>query len=268
MPRNVATPDQAARASSAVANFDNVRTGARGNMNKFSRTRPLTKFEREALNAPIEAVYLYNISPIFKWQKDYPGLGIISLFPRRADQDYSDPITLAKRLVRTFDGGNRIQRLMVETPLEIVEDFLVCSPDFPGRPENNLTKWGAFYTIGQPIEKFNETERQDILDDAELKHRNKLHEMVASADALKNGPMHSLIGETHKKAALYLNSVEQMELPDWVARRAKLNPTEECPFCGFENKRGIAKCHNCKEVLDVALYAKLQADRKGKEKTS
>lgn len=255
MPRNVATPEQSSAARAQVQNFPN--------QNRFKRTRPLTSFERKALQAPVEGVYLYNISPIYKWQKNFNGLGMLTLFPRKADEPYSPAIVLGNRLVRTFDGGNNIQRLMVEEPLEIAEDFMVCSKEYPGRPENNLTGYGVFYTIGQPIDDFTPAERQDILDDAELKHRNKLHENVARGDAFYNSSnLQYAIGELEKKSALYLHEVEQMELPDWVARRAKLNPTAECRFCGFENKRGIAKCRNCHEILDPALYAKLQADSK------
>ena len=250
----VATPSQAAAAAAAVSEFSDVRTGKGGGVNKFSRTRPLTRFEREALRQPIEAVYVYNISPIFSWRKDYPGLGMMSLFARKADQKYSDAIVLSKRLVRTFDGGNRIQRLMVETPLELVQDFLVCSPEFPGRPENNLTGYGCFYTVGEPIESLDPAAQQKILDEAELKHVNKLHNLVAQADSFYNSSnMQFAIVEVHRKAALYLG-----EERDWVARRAKLNPTAECPFCGYENRRGVAKCRNCHETLDVKLYAELQ----------
>lgn len=252
MPRNVATPQQSAQAEQVVQNLRN--------QNKFNRTRPLTKFEREALNAPIEAVYMYNISPIWKWQKDYPGLGTLTLFPRRSEQQYSDAIVLEKRMVRAFDGGNRIQRLMVETPLEIVEDFLVCSRDYPGRPQNNLLEFGCFYTVGQPIEDVPAKERQVILDDAELKHRNKCLEFVGQADALASSPnMQAMVVEVHRKCALFLG-----EERDWVQRRAKLNPTEECPFCGFDNRRGVAKCKNCAEILDLKLYETLKAKHASK----
>lgn len=261
MPRNVASPEQ-----SAVAQ---AQTAAIPASNRFSRVRPFTRFEREALNAPVESVFLYNISTIFKWSKDYPGLGALTVFPRKQEQEYSDAISFEKHLVRTYDGGNRIQRLMVETPLEIVEDFLVCSPDYPGRPQNNLVGYGCFYTIGQPLEKFTAHERQDILDGAELKARTKYHEKVAEADAFNNSPnLQWAVVEVHKQSALYLHEVGEIsELPDWVARRAKLNTTDECQFCGFANKRGVAKCRNCSEILDQELYAKLTAAR-DKKKTS
>ncbi len=268
MAKNIASPQQSAAAASAVEGFADVRTGRGGSMNKFSRTRPLTRFEREALTSPIEAVYIYNISPIFKWQKDYPGLGMMTMFPRRAEQEYSDPIILEKRLVRTFDGGNRIQRLMVETPLELAQDFLVCSPEYPGRPQNNLTTYGLFYTTGKRIEEVATAARQEILDKAELAHRNKLLEKVSDADAYHNSSnLQYAISEVHRQAALYLQAVGAIsDLPDWVSRRAKLNATDECAFCGFDNKRGVAKCRNCGEILNHELYAKLQAQVKGAKK--
>ena len=152
MPPKVATPQQAAAAQAAAATMTDVRNpNATGSGNRFQRTRPLTKFERDALRVPVPCVYVYNISPIFKWAKDYPGLGPMTLMPRKEDERVSEPIVLHDRLVRGFDGGNGIRRLMVENPLDIVQDFLCCSPDFPGRPENNLTRYGCFYTEAIPL---------------------------------------------------------------------------------------------------------------------
>lgn len=259
----VATPGQAEAAKQAVSQMTDIRTGAGGAANRFGRTRPLQRFERNALKAPVEAVFLYNISPIFMWQKIYPGLGALTLRAREEKEPYSAPVVLERRMVRPFDGGNNIQQLMVEEPLDIAQDFLVCSPEFPGRPENNLTRYGCFYTLGEPIE--NQDDRQKILDDAELNHRNRCHEKIAEADALQNGPFRVCIVEVHRKCALYLQATGDIkELPDWVSRRAKLNTTDECEFCGFENRRGSPVCKNCREVLDQAKYDELKAKRKKK----
>jgi len=258
-PRNVASPEQSAAAREQVRNIPG--------QNKLSKVRPLSRFEREALTAPIESVYIYNISPIFKWQKDFPGLGTMTILPapwRTASQFgstaqlYNDPIELIRRMVRPYDGGNRVQRLMVETPLEIAQDMLACSPYFPGRPENNLQLYGCFYTIGKSLDDHSPDERQKILDEAEAKHVNICLEFIARADALADSPFKPV--EVHKKCALFMG-----EERDWVARRGKLNATEECPFCGFENKRGIAKCRNCHEVIDAEKYAELQKSAKSKK---
>jgi hypothetical protein len=259
MPRNVASPEQAASAREQVRNIPS--------QNKFSRTRPMTRSERELMRVPVDAVYIYNLSPIWKWQKDFPGLGSISIFAtpwRTASQFssvpkvYSDAIALERRMVRTYDGGNRILKQMTENPIEIAEDVLCCSTEFPGRPENNLTLYGCFYTIGKPIEEFSPKERQEILDDAEFKHINKCHEFVAQGDALADGIFKPV--EVHKRCALFLG-----EERDWVARRGKLTATDECPFCGYDNKRGVSKCRNCHEVIDPVKYAEQQAALKGKK---
>jgi hypothetical protein len=261
MPQRIASPEQSQVAKAAMSDFSDVRTGAGGAANRYKRTRPLSKFEREALRTPVDTVYGYNISPIFLWRKEYPRLGIITLRPRKDDEPYSEPVILDKRLVRPFDGGNSIQRLMVEMPLDLMQDFFVCSPEFPGRPENNLLSYGCFYTVGNSIEELKPDERQKILDEAELKHRNRCLEKINSADAMQNTPFRSCIGEVHKKCALYAQQVGIIsELPDWVSRRGKLNTTSECVFCGFENKRGVAKCRNCHEILDKDLYNKLQKE--------
>ena len=268
MPPKVATPQQAAAAQAAAATMTDVRNpNATGSGNRFQRTRPLTKFERDALRVPVPCVYVYNISPIFKWAKDYPGLGPMTLMPRKEDERVSEPIVLHDRLVRGFDGGNGIRRLMVENPLDIVQDFLCCSPDFPGRPENNFTRYGCFYTEGIPLSEMPKEEQEKILDAAELEHRNRLHEKVGEADALQNTQFRVCITEVHRKAALYLHRTGDIqELPDWVQRRSKLNTTEECRFCGFENRRGIVKCRNCHEVLDQEAYDALKKGSGKKKK--
>lgn len=258
----VASPQQSEAAKQATAGYTDVKTGSGGTMNRFSRTRPLTRFERKALESGVEKVCIYNISPIWNYEKFYPGLGPLVLRARDEDKEYWGPTILEKNLVRTFDGGNRIQRLMVETPLEIVEDFFVCSPEFPGRPENRLHRFGAFFTVGESLDEMPGHQRQQILDEAELKSRNWMHELVGHADSFYNSSnMQYAIVEIHKKAALYLHKVGNIsELPDWVAKRAKLTTTAECPFCGFENKRSVVKCRNCHEVLDKEGYAKLQKE--------
>ena len=259
----VASPQQAAAAQAAAATMTDIRNPSNpGSGNRFQRTRPLTKFERDALRVAVPTVYIYNISPIFKWAKDYPGLGPMTLMPRKEDERVSEPIALIDRLVRGFDGGNGIRRLMVENPIDIVQDFLCCSPDFPGRPQNNLTRFGCFYTEGIPLSEMSEEEQNRILDAAELEHRNRLHEKVGDGDALQNTQFRACVGEVHRKAALYLQKVGDIqELPDWVQRRAKLNTTEECPFCGYEGKRGTPVCRNCREVLDEAKYKEMKAKR-------
>jgi hypothetical protein len=268
MPPKVATPAQAEAAKTAAAGMQDLRTGAPGSGNRFQRTRPLTKFERDALRQPVGVIYVYNVSPIFKWHKDFPGLGPMNLQPRREDQRVSDPIEIIDRLVRGFDGGNGIRRLMVENPRDIVEDFLCCSPEFPGRQENNLTRYGCFFLEDTPLDELPQDEQEKILDAAELEHRNRLHEKVGDADALQNTQFRVCIGEIHRKAALYLHKVGDIaELPDWVQRRSKLNTTDECRFCGYDNKRGIPKCRNCHEVLDQEAYDRLKGEG-GKKKKS
>jgi hypothetical protein len=244
-----------------------VRTGQGGGKNRMDRSRPLSRFERNALKAPVERVFVYNVSPIFTWQKMFKGLGAMTLQVCPEGKDYTDPVILETRLVRPFDGGNGTKRFMVEEPLDIVQDFLVCSSDYPMRPENNLTRYGCFYTEGAPIEEI--AERDLILADARLNHLNRCLEKVQEADALMSTQFRACIVEVHRKCALFLQKVGEItELPDWVSRRAKANTLDECRFCGFDNKRGVAVCRNCREVLDQDLYDKLKAESGKKKKPS
>jgi hypothetical protein len=266
MPPKVAGPAQSAQAQSAAAGMTDVRTGQGGGRNSMTRVRPLTRFERKAMEANVDAVYVYNVSPIFQWQKIFAGLGALTIQKCPEGKPYTDAICIERRLVRPFDGGNNTQKQMVEEPLDIVQDALVCSPDYPMRPENNLTRYGCFYTVGVPIE---ETEDRDkIIAEAVLNHTNRCLEKVQEADALVNTQWVSCIVEIHRKAALHLQTIGEIsELPDWVSRRSKpKNALAECPFCGFEGKPGTPICKNCKEVLDPEKYEALK--KGGKKKAS
>lgn len=259
MAKNIGSIEQAAAAEQATKKMvgHDIYKGFNKDSQKFANNQKFSRFEREALQMPIDAVYIYNISPIFKWQKDFAGLGTLTLFPRKSDQKVSDPVVISDRMVRAYDGGNRVQKKMIETPLEIVEDFLACSTDYPGRPENNLTSWGAFFTVGKSLEEMDPREAQVIIDEAELKHQNKCEQKVAEADALSRSPnLNGCVVEMHRKCALYLGLKR-----DWVASRDKLNATEECVWCGFDNKRGVVKCRNCHEVLDPTKYKEMSEAR-------
>ena len=258
----IATPQQAQAALEQTGGFTDVKSGKSGRQNRMN-TRPLTKFERESLAAPVDAVYLYNVSPIWKHTKEFKGLGTVTLARRKEDAVVSIPTIIERRMVRGHDGGGGIRRLMVETPSDIADDFLCISKEIFSRPENSLVEFGCF-RISKPLEDLEDEERLDILDAAELKHRNKCREFVLHADALWNSQWRACVVEVHRKCALYLFQTEQLELPEWVSKRGKVRQTEECPVCAFENKRGVMKCQNCREVLDEAAYAKWQKSRESK----
>ena len=263
MPPKVATPQQAAAAQAAAATMTDVRNpNATGSGNRFQRTRPLTKFERDALRVPVPCVYVYNISPIFKWAKDYPGLGPMTLMPRKEDERVSAADRSACRLVRRLrwrkrnppTHGRESARHRAGFPL-----LLAGFPRAPGKQSHALRL--LLHRRNSPLEMPKE-EQEKILDAAELEHRNRLHEKVGEADALQNTQFRVCITEVNRKAALYLHRTGDIqELPDWVQRRSKLNTTEECRFCGFENRRGIVKCRNCHEVLDQEAYDALKKNR-------
>lgn len=246
MPRNVATPEQAARAKSATTEIVNE--------NKFLGTRPLTKMDRRVLqNAPPD-VFVYNVSPIWQWNRPVVGRGEVVIQKRKADAVVSDPLEVPGALIRDYDAGNRVRRAYVEEGLDLVEDILCCSSDYPGMPQNNLTHYGVFYLVGKRLEDLPEEKQQEILFEANSKHDAKCREKVLEADQLWSNPQtKSWITDMYRQCALHVN-----EEREWVAKRGKPSRLAECPFCGWEHKPGLAKCPNCHEILDKKLYEKLK----------
>lgn len=226
--------------------------------NKIAR-QPLSKFERKALNQETEAVYIYNISPIFRWERFFAGLGNLILLPRKDSETVSEPLILAKRLVRHYDAGDRRSNHMVEEPVEIAEDFLRCSKEFPTRDDNNLTNYGCFMTVGLPIDQMLKSDQQRIIEESDLKHRNKCREKVFEADGWSNdATTRRWITEMQRKCALFLGEAEGRQ---WVTMRGAAtdkSKTKECQFCGFDCKLTAVKCQNCREIIDQAGYDELK----------
>jgi hypothetical protein len=175
----------------------------------------------------------------------------MSLRPRTKDQVVSDPLVLEKRIVRNYDRGDGEINHMIEELLEIAEDFLRVNDK---EDVNNLTNYGCFMTVNQRLEDLPEAERDKLIAEADLKHRNVLMKKLFEADGwADDSTTRRWITDMHRQAALFLG--EEKGRP-WVTTRGSAPDkpkTKECPECGFDMKIGAFKCPNCKAIVDKAL---------------
>lgn len=222
--------------------------------NRVNKQR-LSKFERKALQQETDVVYIYNVSPIFKWPRTFQGLGRMLLMPRKENERVSAPLVLNKRIVRHYDKGEGVLAHMIEEPIELGDDFLRKGN---AEDRNDLTNYGCFSLTNNKLEDLPADARERILLEAETKHLNVCRQKVFEADSWASDPvMRRWICEIHRRCALFLH--EEKGRP-WVTSRGveKRPDTKECQFCGYDCKPTAVKCPNCKEIIDAAEYTKMK----------
>lgn len=234
--------------------------------NIFNKNSPLTKFERKQLATETDAVYIYNVSPIWSWRKDFPRFGPVTVPKCNPGQRVTEPLVLDKRIIRPFDKGNRLQGHMIEEPIEIAEDLLCCSQDYPGRPENNKLLFGCFYLVNTSLADLSDKKRDDEIGRAVDRHIEKCLIKVDEADTLAI-QHRDWITKMYVECAVYLEAKGLLNLSEhpWVTKRGKRGQQEdmkECSFCAFPIKATAVVCTNCKEIIDQAGYDKLKAKQK------
>ena len=257
----VFTGDKVVRGDSRAAGID------RGNR---MRKDPLSKFERRALEQDTTAVYIYNISPIFRWQRLMQGIGNFIIPVRKATETVSRALILSKRFVRSYDAGDGRVAHMVEEPEEVAEDLLRCSKQFPEREENNLLSYGCFMTVGKPLEALAAAEREKLMADADAAHRKRCREKVFEADGWADAAVQrNWITEMHRQCALFVLSPEELSARRWVTSRGPASEpkkTKECPECGYDVKLAAFICPNCKAHIDEKLEAAYREQQQQKKR--
>lgn len=234
-------------------------SGHLANINNMKGQRGLTKSDRALLAAGGDRVFIYNVSPIFQHVKPMQSYGKVTIAKRSEKERYTAPLVIEPHLVRQYDGGDRLIKNMISEGIEVAEDIVGNSKDYPQEPYNNLENFGVFMTVGRPIEELPKAEQEKILLAAENKHLDMCRQKVYQADQLHSAGKTSYIPEMPRLCALFLG--EEEDHP-WVARSSKpKKATEECVFCAFANKPGVIVCQNCKEVLNQEKYDALKAKK-------
>lgn len=259
MPRNVATPEQSARAQAEIG-IKGKGFGDMGGENRIAGVRPLRKSDKRLLDSGEPEIYIYNVSPIFEWGAKSGGKSIGSILKRKAGAKVSEPLVIPGVMIRDFDAGNRYRQTYTELGKDIAEDVLGCSKEMPGLPQNDLTLRGCFYIIGKKFEELPQREQETILVEANARHEEKCRQMVLEADSFADSEVQRRwISEPYRLCAIFLAEEygdKSMYERRWVSSRggAQKKAVEECRWCGFEHKPGIVLCPNCKNILDQAKY--------------
>jgi hypothetical protein len=235
-------------------------------LNNRRRTK-LTKFqEHELEEGQKHPVYIYNVSPIHRWDRYQGQLGTLVINKCDDGQRVSEPLIIPGCIVRYFDKGFGKQEAMIEGGMEIAEDICGCSKEYPpDSPTSNLTNYGVFI-LQKPIDEYPEKKQLEFINEALQKLIPQLQLRIQEADQWWQGvpaPVYKgLIVSIHRDALrLYNELTGSKEERPWATIRYQGKATEECKFCGFANRSGVVKCQNCHEILDTEQYEKL---KKGK----
>jgi hypothetical protein len=196
-------------------------------------------------------------------------------------EEYSDPLVLDGLTIERYPLREGKMDLLMHknaTGWNTAHQLLGVGPHL--HPMNSLVKYGLFVTKGNPDmpplgakdaqnpdkqrwwlrERFKP--KPDELAKARTalnKHLNALVQEARSAAAQGQKALEDTVRpDQHIRAAQMLGLDPQAER--WMQNAVAEKPRETCRFCGVSITKGVAKCPNCKEVIDRKLYEKLQAE--------
>jgi hypothetical protein len=245
------------------------------------RVQPMIRSQLVAMESGTKC-YIYNVSPIFEWSRQYKGLGRF-VIPRRpevgdvikektADGKFiehtvtaddirgkyrvSKPVIIEHSYRCSYDKGDNRRVPYVEYGEEIAESVVGNSKLYPAdlvNPTNNLEQWGVFITYGTPFHDLPKAEQDDVYLRAMTMHEKRCREKVQRADTLITRFPDAVL-ELHRKCALFVG-----ETRPWLTSRGKPHSAMvECPFCASEIKATVIKCPNCQEIVDAERYASMK----------
>lgn len=256
----------------------------------------LTRAEIQSQAAGIKC-YIYNVSPIFSWERRLDKFGIF-LIPKapsvnsiiydkesgeqrpatdediKGDYRLSAPIVINNSYVRSFDAGEGKLKAYIEYGEDIAEDIVGCSKRYPDNltKDKDLTKKGVFIVYGKRFEECTVEEQHALLIKAEQDHRSMCRILINNGDRFHEQSKLKGKGyphEIHRQCAVYLARVENdPKIADrpWVTNRGLVNAvavdSKGCQFCGSDIKKTAAICPVCKNTVDEVLLAKLQKGSK------
>ena len=224
-----------------------------------------------------EAVAIVSVGP---WQQVIKAgtLGTMHVKPCREGEEYSDPLVIPGLVTERYPlREGRMDLLMHKdaTGWNVAWQRLGVGAHL--HPMNSMVKYGLFVTKGNPDmpplgakdaanpdkqrwwlrERFKpkKEEREKAL--ALLnKHLNALVQEARSAAAQGQKALEDTVRpDQHIRAAQMLGLDPQAER--WMQNAVAEKPRETCRFCGVSITKGVAKCPNCKEIVDKKLYEKL-----------
>lgn len=265
--------------------------------NPSSKRRPLTPFERkqieEGQNNPI---FVYNVSPVHEWARNQGQLGVIAIRKRPWAEKFSDPAVVPGVTVRWARLGVTDQlQPFIESGQEIADDVCGLSPTYDvAHPNRDLSNFGVFlskrpFVITQNVmdhlpqarqAEFRkskeaiaeylipEEEQKELLSVATEKLILRLQATILEADNyFDGGPEQRKFvhhgGNLYRDSLKAFNQITGQKVTRPWTTQAAMEAMQSCEFCGSQVKPGLAKCPNCKEIIDATLYEKLKKKKGG-----
>lgn len=279
--------------SGAGGGFPDAKTGSYGDGERMAKVRkytdsrnsqrvqPMIRSQLESLKGGVEC-FIYNVSPIFQWERGYKGLGTF-LIQRRPEVGQvlildgkehtvteadikgrfrvSQPLYIAHAYRQSYDKGDNRRIPYVEYGEEIAESLVGNSKIYPPdllHPTNNLENWGVFITYGEQFHDLPKAEQDEIFLRASMAHHKRCLEKVGIADRNINR-FPSAVLEIHRKCALFTG-----EKRNWVTERPEIGESTnkiDCPFCASAIKKTVVICPQCKEIIDQERYDAMKAKK-------
>jgi hypothetical protein len=196
-------------------------------------------------------VYIFNVGP---WEHKQQIPGHRYTIPAcKEGKAYSEPIIIPGIFSTLYPQDEKTMKRIDEDGYQVALDIIGIGPGLA--PNNALTRYGVAVSRQWPPTK------EEVSKAWEALRVGELNTLIAEANsAMAQGPQaaEQTIRERHMQAARLLKKTAA-ECP-WMARAAANTSNNiDCKFCGEPMKPNLAKCPNCKEIVNKELYEKLSA---------
>ena len=196
-------------------------------------------------------VYIFNVGP---WShQQYVGAGHFFIPACEEGRQYSEPVIIPGIFSTLYPQDEKTMKRIDEDGYQVALDIVGVGPGLA--PTNSLRRYGVDVCRQWPPTK------SEVAKAFEALRVGELNSLIAEANsAMAQGPQaaEQTIRARHHQAAALLKKTTA-ECP-WMARNAaNTSQNVDCKFCGEPMKQNLAKCPNCKEIVNAELYAKLTA---------
>jgi hypothetical protein len=196
-------------------------------------------------------VYIFNVGP---WEhRQWMGFGRFFVPACEEGKAHSDPLIIPGIFSHLYPNDEKSMRRIDEDGFHVAQQIVGIGAHLS--PSNALTRYGVAICRQWPPTK------KEVADAFEALRVGELNTLIAEANtAMAQGPtaVEQTIRERHYQAARLLKKTTA-ECPWLVRSAANTSHNVDCKFCGEPIKPNLAKCPNCKEIVNKDLYEKLSA---------
>ncbi len=198
-------------------------------------------------------VYIFNVGPWPHDQRSGAFPGGLRIPACEEGKQYSEPVIVPGIFSHLYPQDEKSMRRIDEDGYAVALDVVGIGVGLA--PTNALTRYGVAICRQWPPTKSEVAKALEALRVGEL---NTLIAEANSAQAQGEVAVNNTIRERHYEAARMLKKTSA-ECP-WMGRAtANTSNNVDCKFCGEPIKPNLAKCPNCKEIVNKELYEKLTA---------